>query len=117
MTGKPFPSHDMYDDSLFDFAYIDEFKGCLKVQFLNKWLEGVPMTLEARYHHHMKKKNLTTFILSNYSPDQVYHKMDGIALQALLVRITTIHLETVPVLEIYEDQKTQPNSPNRERRV
>lgn len=109
---------DEYDDSLFDFAYIDEFKGQVKLQLLNKWLEGSPnMTLEARFRHRFKNKNLTTFILSNYPPENVYSKADQIGVVALQARITMIHLETFPEVEIYEDQKTQPNSPSTERRV
>lgn len=78
-----------FDDS-YDFAYIDEFNGQLTVQFLNLWLEGVPMWLNTKGGSVRKTKNIPTFIFSNLPPDRVYWKTSQEILDTLLVRLIVI---------------------------
>jgi len=59
-------------DDYYDFAYYDEFKGQLSLQFLNMWLEGVPMHLNTKGGSKKKTRNIPTFILSNFLPSQCY---------------------------------------------
>jgi len=94
--------HAKWDDALYDFAYIDEFKGQLTIQFLNEFLQGSRMDLPGKYvvGGRQKKKNLPCFILSNYTPDQVYHKKSPIDLAPLLSRLRVIELKSFNDYEI-----------------
>lgn len=80
-----------YDDDSFDFAYVDEFKGQLSLTFLNEWLQGSPMKLNTKYGGVFKRKNLPTFILSNFPPKGCYKNVSDEALEPFLVRINVIN--------------------------
>lgn len=94
--------HAKWDDALYDFAYIDEFKGQLTVQFLNEFLQGSRMDLPGKYviGGKQKKKNLPCFILSNYTPEQVYHKKSTTDLAPLLSRLRVIELKSFNDYEV-----------------
>lgn len=77
----------LYSDHTYDFAYIDEFKGALTLQFLNLWLEGSTQTLNYKGGSYQKKQNLTTFILSNLSPNEVYKNVTQQEINALYSRL------------------------------
>lgn len=77
-------------DDLYDFAYIDEFNGQLTIQFLNLWLEGVPMQLNTKGGSTFKRRNIPTFILSNLKPDRVFWKVSQDILDTLLVRVDIV---------------------------
>lgn len=79
-----------WDDDGYDFAYIDEFKGSLTIQFLNEFLQGSPMMLNAKFGSRSKKKNIPVFIISNFEPQQVYQNVNQVSMQALLTRIQII---------------------------
>lgn len=79
-----------WDDECFDFAYIDEFKGQLTVQFLNEWLQGSPMVLNAKFGQRKKTKNIPIFILSNFEPEICYKNVSSTAISALTTRIHRI---------------------------
>lgn len=98
-----------WSDELYDFAYIDEFKGQLTIQFLNLFLQGGTMTLPGKYvaGGRIKRKNLPIFILSNYTPEHVYHKKSVFDLEPLLCRLRIIHLNSFNDYEI----RTQAPSP------
>lgn len=83
-----------YDDAKFDFAYLDEFKGQVTVQFLNEFLQGSRMTLSGKYVQggRVKKKNMPIFILSNYSPNDCYNNKTVFDLQPLLSRLHVFEL-------------------------
>lgn len=85
-----------WDDSQWDFAYIDEFKGQLTIQFLNEFLQGSKMYLSGKYviGGAMKNKNVPVFILSNYTPEEVYHKKTSRDLEPLLTRLRVIELKS-----------------------
>lgn len=85
-----------WDDLRYDFAYIDEFKGQLTIQFLNMFLQGSKMRLPGKYviGGKLKDKNLPIFILSNYTPEEVYHKKSSRDLEPLLTRLKVIELKS-----------------------
>lgn len=91
-----------WDDDHWDFAYIDEFKGQLTIQFLNEFLQGSKMYLNGKYvvGGTVKNKNLPVFILSNYLPEEVYHKKSSRDLEPLLARLKVIKLESFNDYEI-----------------
>lgn len=96
-----------WDDSLYDFAYIDEFKGQLTIQFLNEFLQGSRMDLPGKYvvGGSEKRRNLPCFILSNYTPEQVYHKKNASDLAPLMSRLRVIELKSYNDYEILTQPK------------
>lgn len=85
-----------WDDQKYDFAYIDEFKGQLTIQFLNLFLQGSKMRLPGKYviGGRIKNRNIPVFILSNYTPEEVYHKKSARDLEPLLTRLRVIELKS-----------------------
>lgn len=85
-----------WEDDRYDFAYIDEFKGQLTIQFLNMFLQGSKMRLPGKYviGGKLKNKNVPIFILSNYTPEEVYHKKSARDLEPLLTRLRIIELKS-----------------------
>lgn len=85
-----------WDDEKYDFAYIDEFKGQLTIQFLNLFLQGSKMRLPGKYviGGKLKNRNIPVFILSNYTPEEVYHKKSQRDLEPLLTRLRVLKLES-----------------------
>jgi len=107
-TNNDFQFYDEY----YDFAYIDEFKGQLTVQFLNQWLQGSPLMLNTKGSSVMKKRNIPTFIFSNYPLSEVYKDQDKV--DTLLSRVQLIPLvqgDFLSDLVRWEDSPTAPNSP------
>lgn len=94
-----------WDDDQWDFAYIDEFKGQLTIQFLNEFLQGSKMFLSGKYviGGTEKKKNLPIFILSNYTPEEVYHKKSARDLEPLLTRLRVIELKSYNDYTVYTE--------------
>ncbi|AUM61844.1 Rep [uncultured virus] len=80
----------LYDDHMYDFAYIDEFRGALTIQFLNLWLEGSKQTLNYKGGSYQKQRNILTFIISNFGPYEVYHKCAQSEINALSTRLEII---------------------------
>lgn len=81
-------------DNEYDFAYIDEFKGQLKIQFLNQFLQGSIMRLPGKYvaGGRVKNINIPVFILSNFTPAEVYKNKTLQELEPLLERLQVIEL-------------------------
>jgi len=99
MQGFQIPANNDFanwDDEAYDFAYIDEFKGQLTIQFLNEFLQGSRMNLPGKYvvGGRIKKKNLPIFILSNMTPDEVFKKKTFVELQPLLSRLHVIEIKS-----------------------
>lgn len=91
------PYYDSYEDKQFDLAVVDEFRSQLKIQWLNSWLAGQLMPLRKRMRSYIKTDNIPTIILSNYSPEQAFHKAamkNDTGFQAFLDRLEVIYLET-----------------------
>lgn len=67
--------YDFYDDDQYDLIVLDEFKGQKTIQHMNRWLDGQKMTIRKKGSQGLKTKNLPIIIISNYSPQEVYHKV------------------------------------------
>lgn len=78
-----------YNDS-YDFLYIDEFKGGITIQELNKVLQGNMCRLNTKGGMVIKNKNIPIFIISNYRPSEVYNKVGDDKLDTLLCRLNVI---------------------------
>ena len=76
-----------YDDDAYDFCYIDEFKGQIPITFLNDFLQGTPMHLNAKFGMREKKKNLPVFILSNFDPIGAYKNSAKTEIDPLISRL------------------------------
>jgi hypothetical protein len=102
-----------YDDQLYDFAYLDEFKGQVTVQFLNEFLQGSKMTLPGKYVQggRIKKKNMPIFILSNYSPTEAYVNKTIFDLQPLLSILHVIELKDKGQYSIFTEETISDLSP------
>jgi len=83
---------DHYSDSSYDFGYLDEFVGGKAINWMNKWLEGAPQTIQVRGGTFLKKKNFPTIICSNLSPLEAYHNSKGAVLDAFLCRLELVEI-------------------------
>lgn len=94
--------YDMYPTPEPELIVMDEFKGQKTIQFLNQFVEGVPMTLRVKGGQKMKKANPPVIICSNASLDSIYHKKaeaNSVYLAALRTRFLEVCLgtEDIPI--------------------
>lgn len=82
-----------YDDDAYDFCYVDEFKGQIPITFLNDFLQGSPMHLNAKFGNREKNKNLPCFILSNFDPIGAYKNSAKTEIDPLISRVHIIFTE------------------------
>jgi len=90
--------YDDWDDGSYDLAVMDEYKGNKPVQWLNRWLDGSMMPLKKKGSQYLKRANVATLILSNFTLEECYraamersaHFLVG--LEALRTRLICIHL-------------------------
>lgn len=83
--------HCEWDDDSYDFAYIDEFHGQLSITFLNQFLQGSELKMNVKGRSTYKRKNIPTFILSNFSPDQAWKNVHNVSLDSLKTRVHIIY--------------------------
>jgi len=76
-----------YDDKLYDLAVLDEFKGQKKIQWLNQWLQGSPMSIPKKGAQYLKRFNIPTIILSNFDLPDIYKRANYESLQARLLLV------------------------------
>lgn len=86
-----------WQDNVYDFALMDEFKANKTIQWLNQWLEGSPMKLKKKGISSgcVKNHNIPTIVLSNYSLEDCYHKVaqfNPIVLDALKGRFQIVEV-------------------------
>lgn len=67
--------YDDYDDKLYDVIILDEFRAQKKLQFMNSFVQGCPMTLRIKNGQVMKRKNLPVIVCANYPLERCYHKV------------------------------------------
>ncbi len=67
---------DDYDDAEYDLIMFDEFKGQKTIRWLNGFVEGSPFPVLRRYNSTIKNKNLPVIVLSNYSIEESYSKVN-----------------------------------------
>lgn len=85
--------YDDYNDD-YDLAIIDEFKGQKTIQWLNLFLAGGTMNMRRKgVKPFLKHKNIPVIILSNFSVDEVYHKVAEIRRNSLKCRLFEVQVE------------------------
>lgn len=89
--------YDEYSDSDYDIIVLDEFKSSKKITFLNKLLEGAPMSLRKKGAQLLKRKNLPIVICSNYTLQEAYHNVQ--AMEPQRIDLLERRLEIVEVKE------------------
>ncbi len=67
---------DDYDDKDYDLIVMDEFKGQKSITWMNGFTQGSPFPIHRRYEGTIKKKNLPVIVLSNYSIEGAYEKVN-----------------------------------------
>lgn len=95
------PHWEKYMDSLtdedYDICIFDEFSGGQqRIQFMNTFLEGAPMTIPKKGSQYAKTKNFPVIICSNLCPTQCYRNIaihQPMVLDALLSRLTVVRLD------------------------
>jgi len=89
--------YDDWEDNLYDLAVFDEFKGQKTIQWMNSWLDGQPKPLRKKGSQYTKHQNVATVILSNFTPQQCYHKafnQHASQLAPLLDRLEVVQWDT-----------------------
>jgi len=67
---------DGYSDQEYDLIVLDEFKGQKSITWMNSFVQGVPFKVFRRYNSYDKIKNLPVIVLSNYSIEEAYGKVN-----------------------------------------
>lgn len=68
--------YDEYEDGVYDMIVFDEFTNTKKMQFMNQMLDGQTFYLRKKGGQILKKQNLPVMILSNFSLEQNYKKLE-----------------------------------------
>jgi len=101
--------YDDWEDHLYDLAVFDEFKGQKTIQWMNSWLDGQPKPLRKKGSQYEKRVNVATIILSNFTPQQCYHKafnQHASQLAPLLDRLEIVQWDTSTIdLEYISEDK------------
>ncbi len=84
---------DEYENNTYDLIVIDEFKGQRKLTWINKFVEGAPMSLRKKGSQYLKTDNPPVVILSNYNLEQCYSKVKDWRLEPFRARFDFIILE------------------------
>ena len=87
---------DGFADQMFDFAYMDDFKGNFTVQFMNRWIDPYDVVLKARYAHVTRTKWLPTILTSNCSPHEWYLRVrerSSAVWHSYIRRMYVVHVE------------------------
>ncbi len=84
--------YDFYSDSIYDLAYMDEFKGNKTIQWMNTWLDGATFVLRQKGAQIIKSKNIPTIIISNYSLRECYSKVDEMRFATIDRRLKQVHV-------------------------
>jgi len=89
------PTEDFYSDwvdNLYDICVMDEFKGQKTIQFLNQWLDGSTVYIRTKGGNTYKRHNIPTIIVANFSPQEVYHRVDAVYIAALVGRLEIVNV-------------------------
>jgi len=85
---------DAYEDGAYDLIVLDEFRSQKTITELNPILSGDPIPLSRRRSPPLvKRDNLPVMILSNFSPEECYHKCSQSQLAPLLDRLEFVEVE------------------------
>lgn len=64
--------YDAYDDDLYDFIVLDEYRHQKTIPWLNNFIDGSPMTLRVKGGQIDKRRNLPVIMCSNFLPEREY---------------------------------------------
>ncbi len=67
---------DDYSDEDYDLIVLDEFKAQKSITWMNEFVQGTPKLVYRRYRSYLKTKNLPVIVLSNYSVEGAYSKVN-----------------------------------------
>lgn len=96
---------DAYEDGAYDLIVLDEFKAHKKITDLNPILSGDPVPLSRRRSPpYVKRDNLPVIILSNFSPEECFHKCSAQQLAPLLDRIEYVEVSKHVRIEKQEEE-------------
>ncbi len=65
---------DEYEDGVYDLIVFDEFRGQRKITWMNKFVEGGPMSLRRKGSQYLKETNPPVVVMSNFSVEECYSK-------------------------------------------
>lgn len=105
---------DGYDDGCYDLIVLDEYRSQKMITELNPILSGDPTPLSRRNAPPLvKRDNLPVIILSNFHPEDCYHKVQPSQLAPLLDRLEIVTVPAGEVIRIVEDapDEVHPNAP------
>ena len=94
---------DDYEDSQYDLIVMDEFKGQKSITWMNGFSQGNQFPVHRRYTSTLKVKNLPIIVLSNYSIEGAYEKVNMFnpeRLNSLKNRFTVVHINKFIDLKI-----------------
>lgn len=102
---------DGYSDQAYDLIVLDEFRSQKKITELNPILSGDPTPLSRRSAAPLvKRDNLPVIILSNFTPEQCFHKCSEQQLAPLLDRLHVVALPDNQLLRfVREDDVPEPS--------
>lgn len=89
---------EFYDANIneYDVAIMDEFRAQKRIQWMNQFCQGFPMTLRCKGTQVLKTKNIPVIVLSNYALEENYKNTDAAIVDTLRRRFLVIHL-TSPI--------------------
>jgi len=105
---------DGYSDGCFDLIVLDEYRSQKMITELNPILSGDYTPLSRRNAPPLvKRNNLPVIILSNFCPEECYHKSQPSQLAPLLDRLEVITVPGGEVIRIQDDTppEVHPNAP------
>lgn len=99
---------DGYEDGAYDLIVLDEFKSQKKITELNPILSGdtVPLS-RRRAPPYVKRENLPVIILSNYLPEECFHRCTSQALAPLLDRLEIVEVSNYVRIERVEEEEIE----------
>lgn len=110
--------YDAFDDNDVDLVVFDEFKGQKKIQFMNQFLQGSPMTLRVKGGQYEKRSNPPCIILSNFPLESCYSKasqegnLGFAALESRLLSVNVTDLECHRIATALHGQVLSSPSPS-----
>ena len=92
--------YDLYNEEVHELAVLDEFKANKTIQWMNTWLDGSRMNLRVKGGQMLKKKNIPTIILSNYSLRYCYCNVPDEKFRTIQRRLMEIDLTDTNLYDV-----------------
>jgi len=86
---------DEYEDGIYDLIVLDEFTNKKTMQWMNQLLDGQTCYLKKKGGQILKKDNLPVIILSNFSLEQNYPRLNESGmLEPLISRLKIVNVQS-----------------------